>query len=224
MEMMATMGDAMVRSRPVAWTGIDFLLTFLMWAVMMVGMMLPGATPMILLFATVNRKRREAGAPYVSTGLFTSGYATSWAGFSLGATLVQWALHSLGLLSPMMASSTAALGGGALVAAGVYQWTPLKNACLTHCQTPLTFITGHWREGGLGAYRMGVEHGVFCVGCCWVLMAILFVGGVMNLFWVAGLAILVLIEKIAPPGPWPPRLVGSALIAWGGWVWVSALN
>jgi predicted metal-binding membrane protein len=222
MDAMAALGEAMVRSRPLAWTDVDFILTFLMWSVMMVGMMLPGAAPMILLFASVNRKRREAGGPFVSTGLFASGYATAWSGFSLGATLLQWALHSVGLLSPMMAGTTAVFGGAVLMAAGVYQWTPLKNACLRHCQTPLSFVMSHWRDGNLGAYRMGLQHGVFCVGCCWVLMALLFVGGVMNLFWVAGLAVFVFVEKMAPPGPWPPRLVGTALFAWGGWILVSA--
>ncbi|MFT5181287.1 MAG: putative metal-binding membrane protein [Alphaproteobacteria bacterium] len=223
MDAMAAMGEALVHTRTTAWTGVDFILMFLMWSVMMVGMMLPGASPMILLFASINRKRREKSGPYVSTGLFASGYATAWSAFSLGATLLQWALHSVGLLSPMMASTTAVFGGAALVAAGVYQWTPLKSACLRHCQTPLSFVMSHWRDGKLGAYRMGLQHGAFCVGCCWVLMALLFVGGVMNLFWVAGLAVFVFVEKLAPPGPWPPRLVGAVLIAWGGWILLSAL-
>ena len=218
---MAAMGEALVRTRSTAWTGVDFILTLLMWSVMMVGMMLPGAAPMILLFASINRKRRDTGGSYVSTGLFAAGYVTAWSGFSLAATLSQWALHSVGLLSPMMAGTTAVFGSAVLVAAGIYQWTPLKSACLRHCQTPLGFVMNHWREGNRGAYRMGFRHGVYCVGCCWVLMALLFVGGVMNLFWVAGLAAFVFLEKLAPPGPWPPRLAGATLIAWGSWILAS---
>ena len=222
MDAMAAIGEALVHTRTTAWTGVDFTLTFLMWSVMMVAMMLPGAAPMILLFASINRKRRDTGGPFVSTGLFTAGYATAWSAFSLGATLLQWALHSVGLLSPMLTGTTAVFGSAVLVAAGVYQWTPLKSACLRHCQTPLGFIMRHWREGNIGAYRMGFRHGIYCVGCCWVLLALLFVGGVMNLFWVAGLAAFVFLEKLAPPGPWPPRLAGATLIAWGGWILASA--
>jgi predicted metal-binding membrane protein len=212
----------MAMMTPAVWDFSYAVLMFFMWWVMMTAMMLPSATPMVLLFATINRKQKEAGNPYVPTSLFASAYLITWAGFSLAAVALQWGLESVALLSPLLASANVVFGGAILVAAGVYQCTPLKSACLRHCQTPLGFIMSHWRDGNLGAYRMGLQHGAFCVGCCWVLMALLFVGGVMNLFWVAGLAVFVFVEKLAPPGPWPPRLVGATLIAWGGWMLLSA--
>ena len=160
-----------------------------MWAVMMVAMMLPSAAPMILLFATIERRRpgRSRTAPPLCSGSATS---RSGSVFSLGATVLQWSLERLALLSPMMATTSTALGGAILVAAGVYQWTPLKQACLRHCRSPLDFILSYWRRA---PWRPG--HGpaarAFCVGCCWMLMALLFVGGVMNLLWIAGIALFI---------------------------------
>lgn len=213
-----TLGGAFVTARTEAWSALDFGLMFIMWWVMMVGMMAPSAAPMILLFAAINRKKRRDGQPFVSTGLFALAYLLVWSGFSLAAVLAQWGLQKTGLLSPTMAGTSAWLGGGVLIAAGLYQWTPIKNACLKHCQSPFGFILTRWREGRGGALRMGLRHGAYCVGCCWMLMALLFVGGVMNLVWVAGLAIFVFAEKLGPRGPWMPRATGALLVAWGVWV------
>ncbi|MBL4691595.1 MAG: DUF2182 domain-containing protein [Rhodospirillales bacterium] len=218
MEDMAGMGSAMIKATDTSWTGRDFVLMFLMWAVMMVGMMVPSAFPMVLMFSSLNRNHRDKGGPFASTGIFAAGYIVIWTVFSLAATILQWGLQGVGLLSPMMASTSAAFSGLVLVAAGIYQWTPFKNACLRNCQTPLGFLMTRWRDGAGGAFRMGLAHGAYCVGCCWILMGLLFVGGVMNLLWIAVLAMFVLLEKVTPPGPLLPRLTGTALIAWGGWV------
>jgi predicted metal-binding membrane protein len=199
-----------------AWTPGYAVLMFFMWWVMMMAMMLPSAAPMILLFATINRKQREKGAPYVPTGTFAAGYALVWGAFSLAAVAAQWGLERTGLLSSMMASTSVMLGAGLLIAAGIYQLTPLKHACLRHCRSPIFFITHHWRPGDLGALRMGIEHGAFCTGCCWFLMALLFYGGIMNLYWIVGLALFVLLEKTIPAGHWLGGLTGVLLIAWGG--------
>ncbi len=209
------MGEAMANARPTRWTAGDFALMALMWSVMMVGMMLPGATPMILLFAMVNRQKREAGYPFVPTGAFALGYAGAWTAFSLFATILQWALHSAALLSPMLVSISAVLAGTLFIAAGIYQLTPLKHACLKNCRSPLHFIMTRWRNGAAGALRMGLEHGAYCVKCCWFLMGLLFVLGVMNLLWVAALTILVLVEKAAPHGEWTARVSGVAMLAGG---------
>lgn len=209
------MGEAMANARPTPWTAGDFALMVLMWSVMMVGMMLPGATPMILLFAMVNRKKREAGHPFVPTGAFALGYAGAWTAFSLFATIGQWSLHSAALLSPMLVGTSAVLAGALFIAAGTYQLTPLKHACLKNCRSPVHFIMTRWRNGSVGALRMGLEHGAYCVGCCWFLMGLLFVLGVMNLLWVAALTILVLVEKAGRRGEWTARISGVAMLAGG---------
>jgi predicted metal-binding membrane protein len=212
-----TMRDmAMAAMAPVAWTPGYAVLMFFMWWIMMMAMMLPSAAPMILLFAMVNRKQREQGAPYVPTGIFAAGYVLVWGAFSLVAVTAQWGLERSGLLSSTMASTSVMLGAGLLIAAGIYQLTPFKHACLRHCRSPISFISHHWRRGDLGALRMGVEHGAFCTGCCWFLMALLFYGGVMNLYWIVGLALFVLLEKTMPAGHWLGRITGGLLIAWGG--------
>ena len=180
---------------------------------MMVAMMLPSATPMILLFAMVNRRRQHQSEAVVSPVVFADGYLAAWTVFSLDATAMQYVLHSAGLLSPMMATTNVLIGGVALGAAGLYQWSPLKANCLRQCQSPLHFLTTHWRNGGGGAVQMGWAHGLYCLGCCWFLMCLLLVGGVMNFLRIAGLAVFVLIEKIWPH-PWIPRLSGVALIVW----------
>jgi predicted metal-binding membrane protein len=209
------MGEAMAMPQIRPWSATDFLLTFLMWAIMMVGMMVPGAAPMILLYARVCRTQREKGRPFAPTGAFLAGYLAVWSAFSLVATLLQWALEQAALLSPMVVSTSPILGGGLLIAAGVYQLSPLKHVCLRHCRGPLDFIMRHWRKGTGGALIMGIEHGAYCVGCCWFLMGLLFVGGVMNLLWVAGIAILVLLEKVAPLGELTARAGGVALAGAG---------
>ncbi len=221
MDAMAEMALALPRMKP--WSLPDFALTFLMWAVMMVAMMVPSATPMLLIFATVNRRRMVENTPVVRTGLFLLGYLAVWAAFSLGATLGQSGLHAAALISGPAVAVAPWLGGVLLLAAGLYQFTPLKNACLVRCQSPLGFIMTDWREGALGAFLMGVRHGTFCVGCCWVLMALLFVAGVMNLLWAAALAAFVLLEKVAPPGRAVSRLAGGLLITWGVWLIARAL-
>jgi predicted metal-binding membrane protein len=202
--------------RPAVWTLAYAALIFAMWWVMMVAMMLPSAAPMLLLFARVNRKDKEAGAPLVPIALFAAGYLLVWGGFCAVATALQWGLESARLLSPMLVTTNKWLGAGILIAAGLSQFTPLKAICLRHCRTPLGFLLGGWRPGRLGALRMGLEHGAFCLGCCWFLMALLFFGGVMNLYWIAGLAVFVLLEKTIPLGHWLGRVAGVVLVAWGG--------
>lgn len=196
------------------WTPGYAGLVLVMWAVMMGAMMLPSAAPMILLHGVVARRRSGDGRTLLSA-YFILGYVAVWGGYSVAATALQYALEQAALLSPMMESTSIAFAGTVLITAGVYQWTPLKQACLRRCRSPLEFLAVEWREGRRGAFVMGVRHGAFCVGCCWLLMLLLFVGGVMNLAWIAGLALFVLIEKLVPAGHWIGRAAGLALIAWG---------
>jgi len=191
---------------------------FTMWAIMMVGMMLPSATPTTLVYAAVARKADREGTPVAPAAIFVLGYLLMWTVFSLGATAAQWALEAAALLSPMMVSTSPALGGALLIGAGVYQLTPMKDACLEHCRSPAHFISAHWRPGSLGAFRMGIEHGAYCLGCCWILMGLLFVGGVMNLLWIAAITLYVLLEKVLPYGLGRGRFAGVAMIASGTWV------
>ena len=215
------MGMAMADMR--SWNAADFGLMYVMWAVMMVAMMAPSATPMLLMFATVNRRRKERQAPYVPTGIFLAGYVIVWAAFSLAATGGNWGLHQASLLSSMMGESTSGyLGGSLLVLAGVFQWSPLKYNCLKQCRTPMGFLMTSWREGPRGALRMGLEHGVYCLGCCWALMLLLFVLGIMNLVWIAALAAFVLAEKVAPKAEWVSRISGVLLLGWGIWTILNA--
>jgi predicted metal-binding membrane protein len=212
------MGAEMTMPRMQAWGIADFGLTFGMWAVMMVAMMTPSAAPMILMFAGVNRRRREQQVSYVPTSVFLAGYLVVWATFSVLAAAAQWGLHAVSFLSPMMAITSPLLGGVLLLAAGVYQWTPLKHACLSKCRSPLGFVLNEWREGGWGALLMGLKHGAYCTGCCWSLMVLLLVAGVMNLLWVAAIAGLVLLEKVAPAGERLGRVAGLVLVGWGVWM------
>jgi predicted metal-binding membrane protein len=222
------MGDMMHQAhmammRPAVWTTGYAVVMGVMWWVMMIAMMLPSASPMLLLFARVNRAQQVQEAPFVPTSVFAVGYLVVWGAFSLVATGLQWGLERLGLLSTMMASTSALFGGVLLMTAGVYQLTPFKHACLRHCRNPFHFVTHHWRTGARGAFRMGIEHGAFCLACCWFLMGLLFVGGVMNLYWIVGLAILVLLEKTIPTGHWLGAITGVGLIMWGGWMVAGAL-
>jgi predicted metal-binding membrane protein len=194
-----------------------------MWWAMMIGMMLPSAAPMTLTFATVNRRRRELGTPWVPTAVFVAGYLLAWGAFSLAATAAQLALVHAKLMAPMMGLSSPLLGGLVFVAAGLYQLTPLKHACLRRCRSPLAFVLERWREGTAGALRMGVEHGAWCLGCCALLMTLLFVGGVMNLVWAAAIAAWVLVEKLLPRGEALARIAGVAAIAYGAWMIARAL-
>lgn len=206
------------------WSVATLLPLFLMWAEMMVAMMIPSAAPMILTFAMVQRKRRDREQPFVPTGVFLLGYLIIWTGFSALAALAQWILHAQALLSPLMVSTSPQLGGLLLIAAGIFQWTPLKNACLSHCRSPLNFLMTDWREGKGGALSMGLKHGAYCTGCCWFLMALLFVAGVMNVWWIAVISVLVLAEKVAPRGLALGKVAGVLLTVWGLWLLVRNVN
>jgi predicted metal-binding membrane protein len=206
------------------WTAGSLLPLFLMWAGMMVAMMLPSAMPMILTFAAVSRNRRRQQRPYVSVAIFVAGYVAVWTAFSALAAVAQWILHRQALISPAMSSTSATLGGVLLLAAGIFQFTPLKHTCLTHCRAPLEFIMTRWREGAPGAFRMGLEHGAFCTGCCWALMALLFVLGVMNILWIAVLTILVALEKMLVRAKWFSTATGVLLLCWGMWVLAGAVT
>jgi predicted metal-binding membrane protein len=197
------------------WSAGMLVPLFLMWVEMMVAMMLPSATPMVLTFAMINRQRREQELSYVSTAIFTLGYLTTWIGFSGLAAAAQWILHSVALLSPMMTIGSSWLAGGLLVAAGVFQWTPLKQVCLRHCRSPLSLLLNEWREGRKGALMMGVRNGAYCTGCCWLLMTLLFVTGVMNLWWVGFITVFVLAEKLLPQTWRVGALFGAILVLWG---------
>jgi predicted metal-binding membrane protein len=223
MSMIGGMGQAMMAmATPADWTWGYAFLMFGMWWVMMIAMMLPSAAPMILLFALVNRRTREKGAPYVPTAVFVGAYLVAWGGFSVVAVALQWGLERAGLLSSMMASRNVAFGGALLVLAGAYQLSPLKHACLRYCRGPIDFISRHWRAGLRGAFRMGVHHGLYCLGCCWALMALLFFGGVMNLYWIAGLALFVMLERTIPPGHWLASLAGLGLVVWGAAFFIAS--
>jgi len=200
---------------PAAWTLGYAGIMFTMWWVMMAAMMLPSAAPILLLFARINRKEKSVGRPFIPTGIFAAGYLVAWGAFSALATGLQWALERLDLLSPMMATTSYWLGGAILLAAGVWQLTPIKGICLRHCRSPMGFLVQSWRPGRGGAFRMGLEHGSFCLGCCWFLMSLLFFGGIMNLFWIIGLAGFVLLEKTVPLGSWTGRIVGVGVAVWG---------
>ena len=188
-------------------------LTVLMWWTMMIGMMVPSAAPMVLLFGNVQRRELAAESPKLRVALFTAGYLAIWGAFSLLAAVAQLALTKLGLLAPLDLTVTGWLGALLVALAGIYQLTPLKNACLRRCHSPAEFLSSHWRRGNSGALRMGIDHGVYCVGCCWLLMSLLFVVGVMNLIWVAVIAVFVLIEKLVPQGETTAKINGAALLA-----------
>jgi predicted metal-binding membrane protein len=205
-------------------TPLDLPMLCVMWSVMMVAMMAPAAAPTVLMFARMNRAKRVEASLHHETASFVAGYLTLWTGYSLAASLLQWALHSVGLVSANMSFSSEILSGGVLIGAGIYQWTPLKNACLSHCRTPLSFLMTRWREGTAGALRMGLEHGTHCVLCCWMLMLLLLVAGLMNLLWMGAITALVLVEKLTPDIPWITRISGGLLIGWGLWILLHAWN
>jgi predicted metal-binding membrane protein len=219
--------EAMLMSS-ITWTPTYALLMFSMWWLMMIAMMLPSAPPMVLLHAAVTRKElaRAGGAKssapshrlLSATTAFISGYLIMWGAFSLVAVIAQWALERGELPSTMMMPARRFMGSGLLLAAGLWQLTPVKTLCLRHCRSPISFLSTHWHPGVRGAFRMGMEHGVFCLGCCWFLMALLFYGGVMNLVWIIGLALFVLAEKMMPAGIAFGKISGLLLIAWGVWL------
>ncbi len=206
-----------------AWSPGYAVVMFFMWWIMMVAMMLPSASPTVLLFARIHRKQRERGEAHVPAIVFGGGYLTAWAGFSIIATAAQYGLEQAGLLNMMMVSTVPWLGGGLLIVAGLWQFSPWKQACLNHCRSPLSFLMTRWRTGWKGAFVMGLDHGAFCLGCCWFLMALLFFGGIMNLWWIGGLALYVLAEKTVPAGHWLGYGLGAILTAWGAWLLASPL-
>ena len=201
-----------------AWTIQDFSLMFVMWVVMMVGMMTPSVVPVALLYVNVRRRAVADGEPFASTGWFVGGYLLAWSGFSFLATVAQWGLERGALLTPMMVMASSRLGGVLLLVAGLYQLSPLKGLCLAHCTSPIVFLQRHggFRRDAPKSLALGLRHGVYCLGCCWALMILLFAGGVMNVIWIAGIAVLVLVEKAIPVGRVVGRIAGVGLIGIGG--------
>ena len=220
-EDMAGMAN-MVMPREEPWSLLDIALTFAMWAIMMVGMMLPSAAPTIALFASLDRRRRSGGDASTFAA-FAAGYLAVWAGFSLFATLAQLGLDRAFFLTMAQSLASPLIAGGLVLAAGLYQLTPLKRACLSHCRSPVGFLVAHWRRGQWGAFRLGARHGAWCLGCCAFLMLLLFVGGIMNLVWVAALALVVMAEKLVPHGDRLAQAAGVLLLAAGAWMVGSAV-
>lgn len=217
------LGDYLMRdTAPAAGTLAYAGLLFLMWWTMMMAMMLPSAAPAILGFGAISRQTPSNGA--LTLPAFTAGYAALWTAFSLAAVALQLGLAKLVPLTGMMAVTSRVAGGALLIAAGLYQFSPLKQACLHHCQPPFFWLAHHWRSGVAGAFRMGLAHGTICLGCCWVLMLLLFYGGVMEPSWIAGLALYVALEKFLPAASRLSWLTGAALIAWGAAVLWRAMG
>jgi len=208
-----------------AWQPLEFVFVFVMWAVMMIGMMVPSVAPLVLIYARVGRQAAAQQQPFAASAWLASGYLLAWVSFSMVATMAQWAIERIGWLMPLMESSSSIFGGLILIAAGLYQWTPVKNACLRQCQTPLQFIQrrGGFRDDAAGALALGFRHGIYCVGCCWVLMALLFVGGVMNALWIAAIMIFVLVEKLMPVGRLISRVSGAGFLFAGIWLIARSL-
>lgn len=203
------------------WELYDFWMLFVMWAVMMMAMMTPSILPMVSLYVTVSHNKKIKSQAYTPTLIFLIGYLIAWTLFSVGISIVQYSLHITGLLNPMMDSRSYLLSGGALIVAGIYQWTPWKDACLEQCRSPLHYLMTSWRDGGWGTIRMGFHHGFYCIGCCWALMAVMFAVGVMNILWMVIIAFFVLAEKISPLSAKYLRTVsGLGLVTWGGY-WVT---
>jgi predicted metal-binding membrane protein len=213
-------GSGLMMPVTAPWQAIEFAFVFVMWAVMMLGMMTPSVAPLILIYARVGRQAAAQQQPFAASAWLASGYLLAWLSFSFIATIAQWAVEREGLLMPTMASASRLFGGVTLIAAGLYQWTPLKDACLRQCQTPLRFIQRHggFRGDAVGSLSLGARHGIYCVGCCWVLMALLFVGGVMNVLWITAIMIFVLIEKVVSVGRLISRVSGTGLLAAGIWL------
>jgi predicted metal-binding membrane protein len=197
------------------WNLQYFLMMLLMWAIMMVGMMLPSVLPTVLIYAAIARKAQKDDNGIASVSIFVSGYLVIWLAFSLLATGLQWYFDYLGLLSAMMKINNAIFAACLLILTGVYQCLPLKDACLQHCRSPVEFFRDHWRRGSIGAFTMGIHHGLFCLGCCALLMSLLFFGGVMSLVWIAGISVFVLLEKILPFGLLGAKMSGIFVILIG---------
>jgi predicted metal-binding membrane protein len=213
-------GMSMMASAFAPWTPVHFFFMFTMWAVMMVGMMTPSVAPIVLIYTQVARRSAITGQAFAPAAWFVCGYLLAWSLFSALATLAQWGLETLALITPMMAHASRRFGGAMLIAAGAYQWLPIKDACLSQCRAPLSFIQNHggFQASAPGSIRLGFEHGLYCIGCCWALMVLLFVGGVMNLLWIAALMIFVLVEKLVPGGRFFSRFAGLIAMAIGVWM------
>jgi predicted metal-binding membrane protein len=215
MAAMEAMADIAMPAAFSPWTLADFAQNLASWWAMMPGMMLPSAAPMILTFATINRHKRKHGQPFVPTIVFASGYLIAWGLFGGFATLADWGLERAALISPATGRLAPILGAMVVIAAGLYQLTPFKSVCLTHCRSPFDFVLNRWRDGAAGAMRMGLEHGLYCLGCCWFLMVLLFAAGIMSLLWMAVIAVLVFVEKLFPAGQWIARAGGVAMLGFG---------
>ncbi len=210
--------DAFMFAMPMTpdWTATDFILLFIMWLVMMIAMMTPSVAPLILLFSMVNRQSEQKN-PFIKTWYLFAGYYVTWTIFSLLATILQWVLQQVAWLNPDMVITNKILSSIILVAAGIFQFTSLKHRCLSYCRTPIDFIHAKWKPGKTGAFRMGVENGIYCLGCCWALMVLLFVAGIMNLLWIALIASFVLLEKLLPQSKWISYTAGAALVLYGSY-------
>ncbi|MCG6869740.1 MAG: DUF2182 domain-containing protein [Gammaproteobacteria bacterium] len=202
-----------------AWSATNVVAVFLMWSVMMMAMMLPSAVPMILMFTTLSRRNERIHEAWI----FIAAYLIVWTAFSAAATGIQWGLQSTGLITPMMVSQSVWLTAVLLLIAGAVQFTPLKEVCLRHCRSPMGFLLNEWRDGKAGALWMGIRHGILCLGCCWALMGLLFVAGVMNLAWIAALTAAVVVEKVHPAGVGLGKFLGVTLIVAGA-VRIAALS
>ena len=197
------------------WVLMDFVMMFLMWAVMMTAMMVPSAMRTVLIYAAISARAHSRGQYIAPVSLFVLGYIAIWTLFSFVATVLQWVLEMAGLLSPMMISTSSTLGAVLLISAGIYQFMPIKKACLKHCQSPALFLTSQPKKGSLGAFQLGLNHGLYCLGCCWVLMGLLFLGGVMNLIWILAISLFVLLEKMLPEHMYSVQLTGLAMMLAG---------
>ena len=213
-------GMGLMMPADMPWQALEFVLVFAMWIVMMVGMMTPSATPMFLTYARIGRQIEALSRPLAATVWFAVGYFLVWVGFALLATLLQWALDRSALLDFTMTTTSSLLGGLLFVSAGLYQWTSLNELCLAQCQRPFEFVMRHggYRRDAPGSAMLGLRHGAYCVGCCWTLMALLLVGGVMNLLWIVLLALLAFLERVPSMGRLIARLAGIVLIAAGAWL------
>ena len=206
------------------WGAFDFAMLFVMWVMMMLAMMLPAVTPFVFLYARLSHQRRLGGGAAAPTFVFISGYLLAWAIYSIGATVLQWLLHTRELITPAMESDSQLLSGIILLLAGVYQWTTLKDACLKHCHTPMGYLLTHWRDGYIGAVRMGLGHGAFCVGCCWALMLVMLAVGMMNMLWLLVLTLFIFLEKTLIPIRVGRMVTGLVMLVWGAYWTVSGLN
>lgn len=222
--MAGPIGEPMAMGAARSWTWGYALLVFLMWWIMMIAMMTPSAAPTLLLYTALKRNGAERASATNLSLIFLAGYLVVWGGFSLLATGVQWSTETLGIVNgPMMTLASRPAAGIVLILAGAFQFTALKTACLKQCSSPAEFLSRHRRTGSSGALLMGLHHGAYCFGCCWALMALLFVGGIMNLYWIVGLAIYILAEKIMPNPQLFSRISGAVLVIWGSWIVITAL-